>query len=100
MAGSTINGNAGASASGAIVTAVPVDIRGALLTANGVPVLPQQAVVSSTGAYSFALLNAGYYLLKIAPQQSNPSGASAPANPVQPMTQAQLYVDGVSTYAI
>ena len=94
MAGSTINGSAGAAANGAIVTAVPVDIRGAITGT------PQQAVVSSTGTYSFSGLTVGYYLLKIAPPQPNPSSAAAPENPVQVMTQAQLYVDGSTTYAV
>lgn len=83
---STINGNAGVAAytANAQVSLIPVDTRGA---ATGVPV---QAAVSSTGAYQFLGVAAGYYKLTINPRQSNP--------PV--LIQNNLYCDGSSTYAI
>lgn len=91
---STINGNAGAGANGAIVTATLLDSRGAILGT------PQQTVVGANGAYSFSGLVAGTYLLKIAPPQPNPSGAVAPLLQTQVITQPLITVDGSSTYAI
>ncbi len=105
MAGSTINGSAGASANGAIVTAVPVDSRGALLVTNGVPVLPTQNIVgsgggNSSGLYSLTNLAKGNYVIKIAPPQPNPSGAVAPWPQTQVLTTPYISVDGSSTYAV
>ena len=96
--GSTITGNAGASANGQIVTLVPVDSRGALLVTNGVPSVPQQNIVgtnggNASGVYSFSGLAAGYYNLSIAS-----SGSSAPWPITQVLTQNNIYVDGSSTY--
>jgi hypothetical protein len=97
--GSTISGNAGASSNGALVTLVPVDIRGVII---GTPI---QNIVgtnggNASGVYSFAGLAKGYYLLQIAPAQPNPSGAPAPENQTQVMTQPQMLVDGSSAYNI
>jgi hypothetical protein len=88
---STINGNAGVAAytANAKVSLIPVDTRGA---ATGVPV---QAAVSSTGAYQFLGVAAGYYKLTIIPPQPN---SVMPTPPV--LVQNNLYCDGSTTYYI
>jgi len=94
MAGSTINGNAGAAASGSLVYAQPIDSRGALIGA------PQPAVVAANGSYSFTNLPAGTYNLDVVPGLPNPSTAAPPLIRTQAVTMGTITVDGSSTYAI
>lgn len=106
MAGSTINGNAGAANSGAIVAAQPVDARGALtgvvigLGTGALTGTPQRAVVGADGSYSFTSLPAGTYNLDILPPGSNPASAPQPLIPKPVFYQSFITVDGSSTYAI
>lgn len=93
MAGSTINGNAGAAASGALVYAQQVDSRGALLG------VPQPAVVGATGAYTFSGLAAGTYNIDVVPQPNSPN-AVAPLIRTATLTVPNITVDGSSTYNI
>jgi hypothetical protein len=94
MAGSTINGNCGAAQVNSIVTLVPIDARGAITGT------PQQAQVSSTGAYTFSGLASGTYTMRISSPAPNPSSAVAPWPQTQVLTMPIITVDGSSTYAV
>jgi len=106
MAGSTINGNAGATNSGAIVYATPVDNRGGAISGAPTGINPtskapaQPAVVSAIGAYSFTNLAAGMYSLRLVPPAQNAAASANPLIQSQPITQSLITVDGSSTYAI